>query len=128
MKEEIYESITKKKEFSQLPRPDVEIAYSSFEKRQTSDEEKIRLTRELLHKVFGAFLSRKLLSPKKKNFEWILKKDLDSIWTPDTISLEYLYNFRHQVWPFEIKAVVSSNSCLAVARSCSRSFLASSAA
>jgi len=78
MKAEIYEAITKKKEFSQLPKKDVEIAYSSFEKRQTSEEEKIRLTRGLLHKVFGAFLSRKLLSPKNKSFEWILKKHLST--------------------------------------------------
>ncbi|MCX6749493.1 MAG: hypothetical protein NTW17_01970 [Candidatus Pacearchaeota archaeon] len=78
MKAEIYEVITKKKEFSQLPRKDVEIAYSSFEKRQTSEEEKIRLTRGLLHKVFGAFLSRKLLGPKNKSFEWILRKHIST--------------------------------------------------
>jgi len=78
MNTEIYESITKKKEFSCLPKKDVEIAYSCFEKRQTSQEEKIRLTRELLHKVFGVFLSRKLLSPKNKNFEWILRKHLST--------------------------------------------------
>ena len=78
----IYQKITAKKEFSQLPKKDVEKAYSCFEKRQVSDEEnqrfsvsktlhrkqkvldeeKIRLTRELLHKVFGAFSSRKVFS------------------------------------------------------------------
>ena len=62
---EIFKQITKKKEFSQLPKKDVELAFSHFEKRQCSDEEKIRLTRDLLRKVFSAFTSGKLLSLKK---------------------------------------------------------------
>lgn len=78
MKQEIFEQIVKKKEFSQLPKGDVEAAFSHFEKRQCSDEEKIRLTRELLHKIFGSFSSRKLLSPKNKSEEWILKKHLST--------------------------------------------------
>src|SRR3989344_9361209 len=77
-KPELIKKITQKKEFSQLPKRDVEIAFSHFEKRQTSDEEKIRLIRELLHKVFGAFTSQKLLSPKNKNEEWILRKHLST--------------------------------------------------
>ncbi|MEX2017049.1 MAG: hypothetical protein WD876_01100, partial [Candidatus Pacearchaeota archaeon] len=75
-KKELIEKIVEKKEFSQLPATDVEIALSHFEKRQTGDEEKIRLTRELLHKVFSSFTSRKLLSPKNKTEEWILRKHL----------------------------------------------------
>ena len=39
----------------------------------------IKLTRELLHKVFGAFTSQKLLSPKNKNEEWILRKHLSTM-------------------------------------------------
>lgn len=78
MKREIFEQIIRKKEFSQLPKKDVEIAFSHFEKRQCSDEEKIRLTRELLHKVFGSFSSRKLLSPKNKSEEWVLRKHLST--------------------------------------------------
>src|SRR3989344_2731308 len=77
-KPELIKKITEKKEFSQLPKRDVEIAFSHFEKREVSDEEKIRLTRELLHKVFGAFTSQKLLSPKNKNEEWILRKHLST--------------------------------------------------
>jgi len=73
-KSELIKKIIEKKEFSQLPEKDVEIAFSHFEKRQTSDEEKIRLTRELLHKVFGSFTSQKLLSPKNKSYERILKE------------------------------------------------------
>ncbi|MGA2130409.1 MAG: hypothetical protein ABSG05_02225 [Candidatus Pacearchaeota archaeon] len=78
MKQELYQKIVSKKEFSQLPEEDVEKAFSHFEKRQTSEEEKIRLTRELLHKVFGAFLSKKLLSLKSKDEEWILRKHLST--------------------------------------------------
>jgi len=78
MDNKIYKQIIQKKEFSQLPKKDVELAFSHFEKRQVSDEEKIRLTRELLHKVFGAFTSQKLLSPKNKNEGWILRKHLST--------------------------------------------------
>ena len=78
-KSELIKKIIEKKEFSQLPEKDVEIAFSHFEKRQTSDEEKIRLTRELLHKVFGSFTSQKLLSPKNKSEEWILRKHLSTM-------------------------------------------------
>ncbi len=77
-KQEIIKKITQKREFSQLPKKDVEIAFSHFKKRQVADEEKIRLTRELLHKVFGVFTSQKLLSPKNKNEEWILRKHLST--------------------------------------------------
>ncbi len=74
----IYKQITKKKEFSKLPREDIEMAFSHFKKRQVSDEEKIRLTRELLHKVFSSFTSGKLLSHKNKDEEWILRKHLST--------------------------------------------------
>ncbi|MFA4953253.1 MAG: hypothetical protein WC584_03450 [Candidatus Pacearchaeota archaeon] len=81
MNSEIYEQIVKKKEFSRLSQKDVEIAFNHFEKRQTSTEEKVRLTRELLHKVFGAFSSEKLLNKKildKKSNEEILKKHIST--------------------------------------------------
>src|SRR3990167_1010793 len=77
-KQEIINKIIQKREFSQLPKKDVEIAFSHFEKREVSDEEKIRLTRELLHKVFGAFGSQKLLSIKEKNPEWVLGKHVST--------------------------------------------------
>ena len=77
-KSELIQKITQKKEFSQLPEKDVELAFVKFEKRQISEEEKIRLTRELLHKVFSSFTSQKLLSPKNKDEEWILRKHLST--------------------------------------------------
>jgi hypothetical protein len=75
---EIIKEIMGKREFSQLPVKDVERAYYMFEKRQVSEEEKIRLARGLLHKVFGAFLSKKLLSLKDKDSAWILRKHLST--------------------------------------------------
>ena len=76
--EDILKRVTEKREFSQVPEKDIEVAYSHFVRRQTSDEEKIRLTRELLHKVFGAFGSKKLLSPKDKDAKWILRKHIST--------------------------------------------------
>ena len=75
---EILKKITEKRELSQLPKKDVELAFSHFEKRQVSEKEKIRLTRELLNKVFWPFRSKKLLSLKNKNYEWILRKHLST--------------------------------------------------
>jgi len=81
MKEKDYEKIILKKEFSQLPKTDVERIWKIFEKRQTSDEEKIKLCRDLLRKSFFAFGSLKLLNPnliEKRNPEWILKKHIST--------------------------------------------------
>lgn len=78
MNQETYQAIISKKDFSQLPKKDVEKAYSLFERRQTSEEEKIRLTRDLLRKVFSAFTSKKLLSLKNKEPEWILRKHIST--------------------------------------------------
>jgi hypothetical protein len=77
-KEDLIKKIIQKKEFSQLPRKDVETAFSHFEKRETIDEEKVNLTRNLLREVFSAFTSRKLLSSKNKESEWILRKHLST--------------------------------------------------
>lgn len=78
MDKRLLEKITKKKEFSNLLREDVEKAYKVFEKRQVSEEEKIRLTRDLLRKVFSAFTSKKLLSLKDKDPQWILRKHIST--------------------------------------------------
>lgn len=81
MSNEIFKKIILKKEFSQLPKTDIERVWKIFEKRQTSDEEKIKLTRDLLRKVYFAFGSLKLLNPKivdKKTPEEILKKHIST--------------------------------------------------
>jgi len=78
MDKQILDEIKKKREFSQLPEKDIETAYSHFEKRQASDDEKIKLTKELLRKLFSAFVSKKLLSLKDKEPEWILRKHIST--------------------------------------------------
>jgi hypothetical protein len=78
MKKETLEKIKEKREFSHLREKDIEIAYSHFEKRQASEEEKIKLTKEMLRKLFSAFVSKKLLSLKNKEPEWILRKHIST--------------------------------------------------
>jgi len=73
-KKELLEKIMKKKEFSQLCKEDVELALSKFDVEEYVDEEKVKLTRELLMKVFTAFIGRKILNLKGKSSDWILKK------------------------------------------------------
>lgn len=78
MKKEILDKIKEKREFSQLPEKDIELAYVQFEKRQATEEEKIKLTKERLRKLFSAFVSKKLLSLKNKEPEWILRKHIST--------------------------------------------------
>ncbi len=78
MNSHILSKIREKREFSQLPEKDIEIAYEQFSKRQVNEEEKIKLTKELLRKVFSAFISKKLLSLKNKEPEWILRKHIST--------------------------------------------------
>lgn len=78
MDEEIYEKITKRKQFSQLREIDVEIAWKHFEKRQTTLEEKIKLTRDLLRKTFTMFGSKQFLKIKPFDAGWVLKKHLST--------------------------------------------------
>jgi len=77
-KRELLEKITDKKEFSDLPVGDVEKAFSRFDKDIYSDTEKIKLTRNLLREIFSSFTSRKILSLKEKNKDWILNKHLST--------------------------------------------------
>ena len=78
MNKYILEKIREKREFSQLPEKDIELAYEHFARRQTTEEEKIKLTKELLRKIFSAFISKKLLSLKNKEPEWILRKHVST--------------------------------------------------
>ncbi len=74
-KYEIIKKIMQKKEFSQLPLRDVELALEKFDKPRNAEFQKIKLTRNFLRDIFSSFSSRKLLSPKKeKSAEWHLMK------------------------------------------------------
>lgn len=78
MNTKILDKIREKREFSQLPEKDIELAYEQFEKRQVGEDEKIKLTRELLRKNFSAFISKKILSLKNKESDWILRKHIST--------------------------------------------------
>ena len=78
MNKKILELIKKKRELSQISEKDIEIAYSRFEKNDLLEEEKIEKTREILRKNFIAFVSKKLLSQKDKDIEWILRKHIST--------------------------------------------------
>jgi hypothetical protein len=78
MDTKLINKIREKREFSQLSEKDIEMAFEQFEKRQATDEEKIKLTKELLRKLFSAFVSKKLLSLKNKDYEWILRKHIST--------------------------------------------------
>ena len=76
--ETLNEIMRGKKEFFEIPEKDIWMTYSKFERRQCSEEEKIRLTRDLLRKVYSAFVSGKLLNIKDKSEEWFLRKHLST--------------------------------------------------
>lgn len=73
-KKEILKKITVKKEFSQLPKKDVELTFEKFDKPRNADYQKIKLTRAFLRKIYSSFSSRKLLSLREREEEWVLRK------------------------------------------------------
>ncbi len=77
-KKEIIDKIMLKKEFSDLPRKDVELVYSQFDKKDLLVEEKIKKTRDLLRKMYTAFVSGRLLTIKDKDSAWFLKKHIST--------------------------------------------------
>jgi len=77
----LYEKIISKKEFSNLVKKDVEMAFKQFDKAHLIDEEKVKKTRDLLRKSFSVFGSGKLLNSNivdKKGVDEILKKHLST--------------------------------------------------
>ncbi len=78
MDKELIQKIILKKEYSQLPMKDVELAFQKFDKEKYSDEEKVKLTRKLLREIFSSFASQKLLSLKDKEAEWVLHKHIST--------------------------------------------------
>jgi len=77
-KKELIKKIMQKKEFSELPKKDVEMAFGKFDKKNYLDEEKVKFTRKLLMEVFSAFMSKKLFSLKEREPPWILRKHLST--------------------------------------------------
>lgn len=83
-KQEVIDKIMQKPELKEIPMEDVELAFSLCFKKEDSDSERVRCTREILHKAYGAFGSRKLLvssksgKDRKRDAEWILQKHLST--------------------------------------------------
>jgi len=73
-KKELIEKITQKKEFSNLPKKDVESIFEKFDKPRNADYQKLKLIRQFLRKVYSSFTSRKLLIIKGRDVSWVLKK------------------------------------------------------
>ena len=67
-----------KQELRELPLEDVEMALSLCAKKGNSDEENIESAREILHRAYGAFSSKKLLVLRDREPEWILRKHLST--------------------------------------------------
>ena len=65
-KKNLIKKIMEKPELKDIPIEDVEMALSLCAKKNNSDEENIENTRKLLHDVYGAFGSRKLLVNSSK--------------------------------------------------------------
>ncbi len=70
--------IMEKPELKEIPIEDAEMALSLCFKKQNSEEENIECAREILHKAYGAFGSRKLFTSKERTPEWILRKHLST--------------------------------------------------
>jgi len=77
-KKNLFEKIISKKEFSDLPKEDVRLVFQKFDKPEYLDEEKLKLTRDLLRKMYTVFLSGKLLNFKSKEPFWFLSKHLST--------------------------------------------------
>lgn len=77
-KDEIVKKIMEKPELREIPIEDVEMALQLYSKKQRSVEENIESVRRILHEVYGAFSSRKLLVGRQRDPEWILKKHLST--------------------------------------------------
>jgi len=76
--EEVIDKIMEKKEFSKLPREDVKKAYEEFRDSDYVLEDQIKETRDLLRKMYTAFVSDKLLTIKDKDAEWFLRKHIST--------------------------------------------------
>lgn len=77
-KQKLLKKIMSKKEYSGLPEKDVERAFDMFDKENYSDLEKVKLTRELLKRIFTAFMGRKIMNPKDKDARWFLLRHVST--------------------------------------------------
>jgi hypothetical protein len=77
-KQELLQKIIEKKEFSDLPEFDIKKVLILFDKPHRTNEEKIKLSRDLLRKMYSVFASDKILTKKNESVEWFLKKHIST--------------------------------------------------
>jgi len=77
-RQELLKKIVEKKEFSDLPEFDVKKVLDLFDQPHRTNEEKIKLSRDLLRKMYSVFVSDKLLINRDNPPEWFLKKHLST--------------------------------------------------
>lgn len=78
-RDELIEKVMAKKEFSRLPRRDVELVCSFVEKSfRESGMGLVKRTRELLHRMYTMFVPTKMLSKVDRDAEWFLKKHIST--------------------------------------------------
>jgi hypothetical protein len=78
MEDSLFEKITQKKNFSEIPREDIEIVFEMFENLKISEFEKIKKTRDVLRKVYSGFSGKKLFNLKERDYKYVLKKHLST--------------------------------------------------
>jgi len=74
MTDELIKKIMEKKEFSELPIKEVEIALKKFEGKDLNEWQRFKLVRQFLRKVYSGFSSRKVFNKRDMDPEWYLKK------------------------------------------------------
>ncbi|MCW8966742.1 MAG: hypothetical protein OQK82_08680 [Candidatus Pacearchaeota archaeon] len=111
--EDLIKKIMSKKEFSKLPKEDVQRVLESFDKKDLLDEEKVKLSRDLLRKMYTAFVSSKLLNVKDKESEWFLKKHISTrerFGSYEELYERLLKNFNKKFVVFDLGAGVNGFS------------------
>lgn len=77
-RKEIIEKIRSKKEFKEIPIKDIELVYSEIEKKGYIVEDSIKETRDLLRKMYTAFVSDKILTKKEKDKDWMISRHIST--------------------------------------------------
>jgi len=76
--EEIIEKIREKKEFSQIPIEDIKKVYLEIDKKDYMATDTIKETRDLLRKMYTAFIGSKILTKKDKDADWMMSRHIST--------------------------------------------------
>jgi len=76
--EELIEKIRDKKEFREIPIEDIKLVYIEIYKKGYTNEGTIKESRDLLRKMYTAFVNEKILTKKEKDAEWFMSKHIST--------------------------------------------------